>query len=207
MPEKVYDLQDYNHPLYWKFIPSATRYVVEDLTVAFDKIIAKMKWKEKKYSNGGTYFDSQAIDILDVGCGIGNVLQIAEVLFLLKYPQFDYRNDDNEKKISLRCTGIEHDKRLADMARENRVGCITNIDALKFENYGGYDIIHYYRPIKETKMMTELENKIETQAKKGSIIIARLKADFAMSKNEKFKMIKKDESWSSSGAYIFTKVK
>ena len=205
--EKVYNLQDYDNPLYWKFISSPVDYVIKDLDLALKTIVDELKWKKIiQKPTGNIYYEPNIIKFLDVGCGIGNILLIAKTLFTAKY-QLPMNSN---KRIYFYTDGIEHDGRLGILARDAKAGGIEIMDALQFKDYSKYDIIHYYRPIKETKLMTELENKIETEAKKGAIIIARYKTDNSIRANKSFKLINYDEKkeyFGCSDANIFIKTK
>lgn len=195
--EKVYDLQDYNNPTYWKFISSPIYYVEKDLMLAFNTIIKNLKWRGTK---------DHTIRLLDVGCGTGNIMLIAQLLFKHK---FEFDKDGKERRIGLYTYGIEHDKRLGELAQTLRIGTVYMQDALTYRDYKDYDIIHYYRPIKETKLMTKLERKIEKEAKVGAVIIARYKADYTIDKNPSFRQLNGDDSkdYSSSDAKVFIKTK
>jgi len=45
-------------------------------------------------------------------------------------------------------------------------------DALEFLNYGDYDVIYFYRPLREREKMVQMEERIFAQAQPGTVILA-----------------------------------
>lgn len=120
----------------------------------------------------------EQIKFLDVGSGTGNVCILIKAL-----------NSFRTRKKRIKTDGIEHNPKLTQLA--NEAHCPTQtIDALKFNYYDKYDIIHYYQPIQNFTLMKKLERKIERKMKVGAIIMTHLKQDRTIDKNKKFKLIK-----------------
>ncbi|MCB2135311.1 MAG: class I SAM-dependent methyltransferase [Rhodobacteraceae bacterium] len=96
---------------------------------------------------------------LDVGCGCG--------LKLIQAVQF-----------FAEAHGVEYDPGYAAAARQliALAGCgrekVFEGDALEFDDYGQYDVIYMYRPLKDETLMTRLEDLILTQAAPGTVVIA-----------------------------------
>lgn len=96
---------------------------------------------------------------LDVGCGSGlKVVSAAEF--------FDCAD------------GLEYDAGYADIAKAlfDTMGlghCRVLVgDALDFDDYGAYDVIYFYRPMRDDAAMRALEARITEQALPGTILIA-----------------------------------
>src|SRR5690606_17323835 len=92
--------------------------------------------------------DGVGARFLDVGCGLGNKVWIAQVLGFDAY-------------------GLEINQRYVDIARDyigaRRIICH---DGTTFQDYSQYDVIYFYNPMPSM----ELETAIVSKAKKGAII-------------------------------------
>ena len=116
---------------------------------------------------------------LDAGCGIGNVLRIA-----------------NAMKIAYKYIGIEYYQNAYDAAKQflgikEYPGCFKLIkaDILKYKNYGNYDIIYYFCPFSNHRKEEIFEERIENQAKIGAIIIPFNKQSSGIFKDDRFKQL------------------
>lgn len=100
---------------------------------------------------------------LDVGCGGGTKVIAASAVFDVAH-------------------GIELDAECVDRAKAflHRIGAqgpqIDQADALQFDDYGHYDIIYFYRPMKTGNLATQLEDRILSQVSPGTILIGPLNA-------------------------------
>jgi len=100
-----------------------------------------------------------ATRFLDVGCGGGLKVALAGQFFD-------------------QATGIEYDPAYAAAARRtltrmNAHRCdIVEGDALGFECYGSFDVIFLYQPINHEARLAELEARILTHARPGTVILA-----------------------------------
>ncbi len=97
---------------------------------------------------------------LDVGCGGG--IQVVSATRI-----FD------------RADGIEYDPGYAAAARAVMdfapalADCtIFQKDALRFEGYADYDVVYFYRPMRDVERMHQLEKRIATCVRPGTILIA-----------------------------------
>jgi len=107
---------------------------------------------------------SEKARFLDVGCGIGTKTFLASTLFA-------------------RADGVEYDRNYFNIAKKihtsSSVDYTKNIsffqnDALKFDSYGEYDVIHLYRPFRDREKQNELEEKIVADTKENGLIIGIL---------------------------------
>jgi SAM-dependent methyltransferase len=87
---------------------------------------------------------------LDIGCGIGTKVMLADVLF------------DSY--------GFDINKDYTRLARQ--IGCknVWYQDAMTFEGYGEYDLLYFYRPFKDNVLEDRLETNVYQQMKEGSFI-------------------------------------
>lgn len=96
---------------------------------------------------------------LDVGCGVGLTLLTAARMFE-------------------RVSGLEFDPAYAAAARDlHRSAGSTSVDiiegdALRFDDYGEFDVIYFFKPIQQTDKMRALEQRIIAGARKGTVLIA-----------------------------------
>ena len=75
------------------------------------------------------------------------------------------------------CDGLEYDKatllmgrRFLELLEPERCRLIHG-DALRFAGYGDYDVIYFYRPLIPTGQMAELEERIVSQARPGTVLL------------------------------------
>lgn len=96
---------------------------------------------------------------LDVGCGGGTKIWAALPFF----PDArGLENNPTQVKVGA-----------GAMAKLNAPdGCIIEADARCFEDYSTYDVIYFYRPLKDPQGLIEMENQILKQARPGTILIA-----------------------------------
>ncbi len=76
------------------------------------------------------------------------------------------------------CHGLEYDKAYAD-AGAHMLNCVmpercTNIhgDGLTFEDYGDYDVIYFYRPMRDFDLLRQMEKRIIETSRPGTVIVA-----------------------------------
>lgn len=96
---------------------------------------------------------------LDVGCGGGLKLLSARAYFE-------------------RVSGLEYDPGYVAQAqnlidRSKTGGChVIHADGLTYEDYGQYDVIYFYRPMRDLDMLRALETQITGTARPGTLIVA-----------------------------------
>lgn len=128
-------------------------------------------------------FDTKKVRFLDAGCGIGNILLLANHFGLgnkfvgLEY--FDKTADAAEMFL-----GLKAPKSWSRSEYE-----IRRRDITKYKHYGQYDFIYYFHPLSDNKKEGEFERRVEDQMKVGAILIAMLKGDGRIRKDDRFKPI------------------
>ena len=96
---------------------------------------------------------------LDVGCGGGTKIWAALPFF----PDArGLENNPTQVKVGA-----------AAMAKLNvSADCIMEADARRFDDYSSYDVIYFYRPLRNPDGLVEMEDQIMKQARPGTILIA-----------------------------------
>jgi len=76
-----------------------------------------------------------------------------------------------------RCDGLEYDedavttgRRFLEILAPERCRLIHG-DALEFSDYGAYDVIYFYRPLMDSKKLLEMEERIVSQATRGTVLL------------------------------------
>lgn len=103
---------------------------------------------------------------IDVGCGIGT-----KVLLASKY--FTSYGVELSKKYFKVAKQLNHPKQFNVFGRYKlleKTNNIINDDALNID-YSEYDIIYFFRPIRDLELQIKLEKKIFEEAKEGTFII------------------------------------
>lgn len=112
--------------------------------------------------------EAAAPALLDVGCGIGNVLLLAEQLGFSVY-------------------GIEKDpapyRIAADLFGEERIG---RHDIWGYDRYHHFEVIYYFRPFSEREPQLRFERMIEEKLKPGGILVANHKNSEAINADPRF---------------------
>ncbi len=106
---------------------------------------------------------------LDVGCGIGNILLIAEQF---GFDVFGLEKDDLPSEIASQLIGRER---------------IIKGDIRTFEGYNAYDVVYYFCPL--TDGQRKFERYIEDQVAPGAILIANYKRSHAIENDPRFRRI------------------
>lgn len=90
---------------------------------------------------------------LDIGCGIGNVVLLAQHIGFDAY-------------------GLEYNKKICNIARKI-VGKyhIFSGDMTEFKKYGEYDILYYYLPMNSRTAMAKFDEKLIKEVKPGAYVI------------------------------------
>ncbi|WP_136809731.1 class I SAM-dependent methyltransferase [Desulfosediminicola flagellatus] len=118
---------------------------------------------------------SSEISFIDIGCGIGNILLLAELM---------------ECKVS----GIEKDSASYDIAKQ-LVGeeCVSQDDIWDFNELGNFDIVYYFRPFSKKELQLTFEKHVENSLKPGAILIANRKMGEDIDHDKRF--IRLDSNW------------
>ncbi len=108
---------------------------------------------------------------LDVGCGIGNVLLIAEQF---GFDVYGIEKDEYSFPIAAKLIG------------EDRV---AQADIWAYEGYGEYEVIYYYRPFSGRVQQLRFEKLIEDAMKPGGLLIANHKNSDAIDQDRRFERL------------------
>jgi len=136
----------------------------------------------KKYRGISDYdYTDSPKKFLDAGCGIGNILLIAQSVRLAnRYHGLEYF--DNVKSEAEHFLGL-------DMKGHSSSITVEKADIATYKHYGKYDFIYYYRPFSDISKEVNFESRVEDQMKVGAILIPMLKNSSAIRKDKRFKEI------------------
>lgn len=96
---------------------------------------------------------------LDVGCGGGTKVYAALPFF--------------RDSMGLENNPIQAQVAAAVMAKLNApLECIIESDARNFDDFGKFDVIYFYRPIKNPNGLRQMEDRIMSQVRPGTLLIA-----------------------------------
>ena len=174
---------------HYPYVPLNRKELYNMLYATKEKLIEENTWSH----HGRDNWNTRPI-LLDVGCGIGTTLLIANAL-------------------GFATRGIEYNKELVEVAKKlvsltyGEVGRIDHIDALEFKEYNKVDVIYYYCPIENSKLQCKLEDKIEKDMKKGAYLIPIMKQDNKIEKNKNFKHIPLEVKETGYRFSIYKKIK
>lgn len=115
------------------------------------------------------------VSFIDVGCGIGNVTLLAE---LMDFSAFGIEKDEYPYKIAQKLMGRE---------------CVAQDDIWEFNRFAEFDVIYYFRPFAEKKLQIDFEQMIEEKLKPGGILIANRKMDMDIDHDPRFRRL--EEAW------------
>jgi trans-aconitate methyltransferase len=89
---------------------------------------------------------------LDVGCGIGTKMLLADAFF------------------GLSTQGIERSPEMVKEARQHGL-VVTEADALGWDGYGNYDVVFFNRPFFGKELQARLEAQVWADMKPGAVVI------------------------------------
>lgn len=118
---------------------------------------------------------SADISFIDIGCGIGNILLLAELM-------------------ECRVSGIEKDSASYDIAKQ-LVGeeCVSQDDIWEFNDLDKFDIVYYFRPFSKKELQLKFEQHVEDSIKPGAILIANRKMSENIDNDKRFTRL--DSNW------------
>ena len=108
---------------------------------------------------------------LDIGCGIGNILLLAE---LMDFEVFGIEKDTGSLSIACNLVGEE------SVSRED-IWSYTKIDE--------FDVVYYFRPFCEKKHQLAFEQRIEDSVKPGAILIANRKMNSSINEDPRYRRV------------------
>jgi SAM-dependent methyltransferase len=141
---------------YYPFVPMAFNTMAKQIAIAYEL----MPVAPSDLGRGS---------FLDIGCGIGNVLDIAN-------------------RAGFWVRGIEYNKKLRPL-NEFKDKVFWG-DAFDFTEYHTFNCIYMYCPIQNGKLETRLERLVEDSMQVGCIYICNNKQDKRIDEDQRFKPIK-----------------
>jgi 2-polyprenyl-3-methyl-5-hydroxy-6-metoxy-1,4-benzoquinol methylase len=111
---------------------------------------------------------------LDVGCGIGNIMLIAEQY---SFDAYGFEKDEYPFQLATKLIDTEH---------------VWQKDIWEFEDYNKFDVIYYFRPLPDAEPQTKFELHVENKIKEGGILIANRKISKAIEEDSRFKRLSED---------------
>ncbi len=112
--------------------------------------------------------------LLDIGCGIGNVLLLAE---LMDFAAYGLEKDEYPYGIARRLLGPER---------------VVHQDIWDFDRYSLFDVIYYFRPFHDGVLERRFERFIEDQLKPGGVLIANRKMSQEIDTDPRFARLTPD---------------
>ncbi|MEN8140834.1 MAG: class I SAM-dependent methyltransferase [Thermodesulfobacteriota bacterium] len=140
----------------YPFVAMDTRQAYEELKLARDYLREQGDFKP-----GGLSF-------LDIGCGIGNVMLLAE---LLDFSVHGIEKDQVPFQIAQKLLGEE---------------LVAQDDIWDFSSYHDFDLIYYFRPFSDGELQRRFEKMVEDRLKPGGILIANRKMDDGIESDPRF---------------------
>lgn len=143
------------HTEYFKFIPMSPI----DIIMAITDVISLFNENLMKrgYCPCNPYSE---VKFLDVGCGLGNVVFLASSKFDAYGIEFSEEYVQAARKMLA-----------STFSHRNMDNHIIHCDALDYNDYNQYDVIYWYRPIRDAKLMTNLATRVAKQMKVGAYLI------------------------------------
>ncbi len=112
--------------------------------------------------------------LLDIGCGIGNVMLFAEQM---GFDVYGFEKDEYPLRIAQKLMGKE--RAIQD-------------DLWHYENYGRFDVIYYFRPLANGDHERKFEKMIEETMRVGAILIANRKMSEDIHQDQRFIKLHKE---------------
>jgi SAM-dependent methyltransferase len=147
--------------LEYPFVPMDTRQVFRQIQLARQHLIS-------------TTEEPKNCTFLDIGCGIGNVLLVAEQM---DFDVFGFEKDPYPCAIAQKMFGRER---------------VIQEDIWDFSGYDRFDIIYYFRPFHDGATQRKFEHYIEDQLKPGGILIANRKMSTKIESDPRFRKLHPD---------------
>ena len=140
----------------YPFVPMDTRQMYAQVKLARETLLARNDF-------------SPPFTFIDIGCGIGNVLLMAE---LMDFEVFGIEKDEYPYKIAEKLIGRD---------------LVSQADIWEYEGYERFDVIYYFRPFHQGETQRRFELFIEDRLKPGGILIANRKMSQAIDTDQRFK--------------------
>jgi len=141
----------------YPFVPMDTRQMFQEIQVAADYLRQRGRWGKA--------------DFIDIGCGIGNVLLVAE-------------------ELGFRVRGIEKDPHPCAIAQKLiGVDKVSQEDIWAYDGFHNFDVIYYFRPFHDGESQRRFERLIEDSLKRGGVLIANRKMSREIEEDRRFQRL------------------
>ncbi len=134
------------------------------------QVYSQLRWVHD-YLNTKNYNQGQAPKFVDVGCGIGNILLLAE-----QFKFSVYGLEKGEYPCAIAGELIDPDR-------------IVQVDIRDYQGYGNFDILYYYRQLSNREPQMKLEEYIEDEMQPNAILIANHKMSQAVQDDSRFERL------------------
>jgi 2-polyprenyl-3-methyl-5-hydroxy-6-metoxy-1,4-benzoquinol methylase len=153
------------------FTRDSIRHTANDTTTEypFVPMDTRQAYDQIKMAQG--LVDVKNPTFIDVGCGIGNVMLMAE---LMEFTVYGIEKDEYPFKIAQKLMGEE---------------CVSPDDIWQFDRFDQFDVIYYFRPFSEKSLQHKFEALMEEKLKPGGILIANRKMNMDIDENPAFTRI------------------
>ncbi len=128
----------------YPFVAMDTRQAYEQLKLARNYLREQGRFKS-------------GLQFIDIGCGIGNVMLMAE---LMDFSVYGIEKDEVPFEIAEKLLGKE---------------LVAQDDIWDFNDFNQFDVIYYFRPFSDKELQTRFEKLVEDELKPGGILIANRK--------------------------------
>ena len=115
------------------------------------------------------------LKFIDIGCGIGNVMLLAE---LMDFAVYGIEKDEVPFQTAVKLMGEE---------------LVAQDDIWQFERFGDFDLIYYFRPFAAKELQLRFEKMVEDALRPGGILIANRKMDNGIDDDPRFRRL--TERW------------
>jgi SAM-dependent methyltransferase len=135
------------------FIPYHSYYEV------IHELVTVLRLVERSRGIAHTY--SSKPKFLDIGCGIGNMVLLAQM--------FGYAAD-----------GLEYNPKICRAAKQfcaHTPAKIFRGDMRTFDRYGDYDVLYYYQPMCDYAVMAEFTRELAKNVKPGAYVVCHGNAE------------------------------
>jgi 2-polyprenyl-3-methyl-5-hydroxy-6-metoxy-1,4-benzoquinol methylase len=139
----------------YPFVPMDTRQL-------FDQLFFTSRFLQQNMPEGGPF------TLLDIGCGIGNVMLFAEQM---GFDAYGFEKDEYPFRIASKLMGPER---------------VTQADLWEYAGYEKFDVIYYFRPLANGGDQRRFERMIEDRIRPGGILIANRKMSGGIDSDPRF---------------------
>ncbi|MFH1216295.1 MAG: class I SAM-dependent methyltransferase [Pseudomonadota bacterium] len=145
----------------YPFVPMDTRQL-------FDQLLFAAGYLKKIRPEKGPF------TLLDIGCGIGNVMLFAEQM---EFDVYGFEKDEYPCRIARKMMGGER---------------VTQDDLWHYDQYQRFDVIYYFRPLSDGERQRKFEKMIEEKMKPGAVLIANRKMSAEIDSDPRFRKLHVD---------------